>query len=40
VPGARLAVLPDSGHVTNLEEPALFNGLVEQFHAGVAAGRA
>lgn len=40
VPGARLAVLPDSGHLTNLEEPALFNALVEQFHADVAAGRA
>lgn len=33
IPAARLAVLPDSGHLTNLEEPALFNDLVERFHA-------
>ncbi|MHA6794568.1 alpha/beta fold hydrolase [Pseudonocardia bannensis] len=39
LPRAGLAVLPRSGHLTNLEEPALFNGLVEQFHAQVAAGR-
>lgn len=39
VPGSRLAVLPNSGHLTNLEEPALFNGLVEAFHADVTAGR-
>ncbi|MGD9525735.1 alpha/beta fold hydrolase [Pseudonocardia sp.] len=39
IPGARLAVLPNSGHLTNLEEPALFNALVEAFHADVAAGR-
>jgi pimeloyl-ACP methyl ester carboxylesterase len=39
LPHAGLAVLPRSGHLTNLEEPALFNQLVEQFHAQVAAGR-
>lgn len=39
LPRAGLAVLPRSGHLTNLEEPALFNALVEQFHAQVAAGR-
>lgn len=39
LPRAGLAVLPRSGHLTNLEEPALFNQLVEQFHAQVAAGR-
>jgi pimeloyl-ACP methyl ester carboxylesterase len=39
LPHAGLAVLPRSGHLTNLEEPALFNQLVEQFHAQVDAGR-
>lgn len=39
LPRAGLAVLPRSGHLTNLEEPALFNALIEQFHAQVAAGR-
>lgn len=39
IPGSGLAVLPRSGHLTNLEEPALFNHLVEQFHADVAARR-
>jgi pimeloyl-ACP methyl ester carboxylesterase len=39
LPCAGLAVLPRSGHLTNLEEPALFNHLVEQLHAQVAAGR-
>lgn len=33
IPSAQLAVLPNSGHLTNLEEPALFNHLVEVFHA-------
>lgn len=37
LPRSRLAVLPDSGHLTNLEEPALFNSLVEDFHADVTA---
>lgn len=39
LPSAGLAVLARSGHLTNLEEPALFNQLVEQFHAQVQAGR-
>lgn len=39
LPRAGLAVLPRTGHLTNLEEPALFNQLVEQFHAQVQAGR-
>lgn len=39
LPHAGLVVLPRSGHLTNLEEPALFHALVEQFHAQVAAGR-
>jgi pimeloyl-ACP methyl ester carboxylesterase len=39
IPGAALAVLPASGHMTNLEEPALFNRLVEDFFHQVEAGR-
>jgi pimeloyl-ACP methyl ester carboxylesterase len=38
LPNARLAVLPGSGHAINLEEPALFNQLVEQFLADVERG--
>ena len=33
-----LAMLPGSGHMTNLEEPALFNQLVEQFLVSVDRG--
>ncbi len=33
LPDAGLAVLPRSGHLTNLEEPELFTLLVERFHA-------
>ncbi len=39
LPRAGLALLPRTGHVTNLEEPALFNHLVEQFLAQVENGR-
>jgi pimeloyl-ACP methyl ester carboxylesterase len=39
IPRAGLAVLPKAGHVTNLEEPALFNHLVEAFLGPVEAGR-
>lgn len=35
IPRCGLAVLPRSGHVTNLEEPALFDALVERFLAAV-----
>jgi len=34
-----LAVLPKSGHVLNIEEPALFNRLLEDFFHTVEAGR-
>lgn len=36
---AELVVLPGSGHAVNLEEPLLFNLLVEQFLARVDGGR-
>jgi len=39
LPRCGLAVLPRSGHVTNLEEPALFNQLVEQFFGQVEHGQ-
>lgn len=39
LPRAGLAVLPRSGHLTNLEEPVLFNRLVETFLLQVEAGR-
>ena len=38
-PGAALAVLPKSGHGINLEEPELFNRLLEDFFHQVEAGR-
>lgn len=39
MPYSGLAVLPRSGHVTNLEEPALYNLHVEQFFSAVEHGR-
>ena len=35
MPRAGLAVLPRSGHVTNLEEPELYNGLLDSFFSDV-----
>jgi pimeloyl-ACP methyl ester carboxylesterase len=35
IPRCGLAILPRSGHVTNLEEPVLFNAVVERFFAAV-----
>jgi pimeloyl-ACP methyl ester carboxylesterase len=39
IPGAALAILPRSGHAINLEEPALFNQLLESLFHQVEAGR-
>jgi pimeloyl-ACP methyl ester carboxylesterase len=39
IPGAALAILPRSGHAINLEEPALFNHLLEDFLHQVENGR-
>ena len=39
IPGAALAVLPRSGHAINLEEPELFNRLLDDFFHQVEAGR-
>lgn len=38
MPSAQLVVLPGCGHVLNLEEPALFNGMMERFIAAVDLG--
>ena len=39
IPSAAMVMLPRSGHAINLEEPALFNQLVEQFFHQVESGR-
>jgi len=39
IPHAGLVVFPRSGHALNLEEPALFNRVVEDFFHQVEAGR-
>ena len=39
IPTAGLAILPKSGHGINLEEPELFNRLLEDFFHPVEAGR-
>ena len=39
LPAAGLAFFPKSGHVLNLEEPALFNEMVERFIGLAEAGR-
>ena len=39
IPTAGLALLPASGHAINLEEPALFNRLLEDFFHQVESGR-
>tara|TARA_R110000787_G_scaffold26335_1_gene73660 strand:+ start:751 stop:1584 length:834 start_codon:yes stop_codon:yes gene_type:complete len=40
IPRSRLFVMPDTSHVLNLEEPALFNSVLETFLADVESGRA
>ncbi len=39
IPTAALAVIPNSGHTINLEEPETFNRLLDDFFAQVEAGR-
>ena len=39
IPRAGLVVLPRSGHALNLEDPALFNRIVEEFFHQVETGR-
>ncbi len=35
--GATLVTIPDAGHMSNMEQPALFNRALEDFVAGIAA---
>jgi hypothetical protein len=39
ISSAALVMLPRSGHMINLEEPALFNQFIEQFFHQVERGR-
>ncbi|MGH7907414.1 MAG: alpha/beta fold hydrolase [Candidatus Binataceae bacterium] len=39
ISAAGLAILPRTGHVVNIEEPALFNSLCDEFFHQVEAGR-
>ena len=39
IPASGLAMFPKSGHVLNLEKPALFNEMVARFIALAGAGR-
>ncbi|HWE14725.1 MAG TPA: alpha/beta fold hydrolase [Solirubrobacteraceae bacterium] len=39
IPTAGLAVLPNTGHTCNLEQPEVFNRTVDEFLAAVEAGR-
>ena len=39
IPGAGLAVFPQSGHTINLEEPNLYNRTVSEFLTAVEAGK-
>lgn len=38
IPGARLAVIPDAGHLTNIEAPDAFNAALLGFLTGAAEG--
>lgn len=38
IPNARLAVIPDAGHVVNLAQPARFNAVLDEFLRDVAQG--
>ena len=38
IPGARLEVVPDAGHVANLENPDVFNRVLAEFLADLAPG--
>jgi pimeloyl-ACP methyl ester carboxylesterase len=34
ITGARLVLVPDSGHVTNVDQPVAFNAVLREFLAG------
>jgi 3-oxoadipate enol-lactonase len=35
IPGARFVTIPGAGHLANLEQPAAFNRVLEEFLAGI-----
>jgi pimeloyl-ACP methyl ester carboxylesterase len=39
IPSAALAIVPQTGHAVNVEEPALFNQLCDDFFHQVETGR-
>jgi 3-oxoadipate enol-lactonase len=39
IPGATLTILPEAGHLSNMEQPVLFNRAVEEFAAGIPADK-
>jgi 3-oxoadipate enol-lactonase len=39
IPGAQLTVLPEAGHLLNLEQPHLFNAAIQQFIRNLANGK-
>jgi len=36
IPGAKLVIIPDAGHLSNMEQPDLFNRAVEEFAAALS----
>ncbi len=40
IPGARLNVIAGAGHVSNLEQPETFNGMLAEFLDGLENGAA
>lgn len=39
IPGARLVTISDAGHLSNMEQPALFNRALEEFSARISAAK-
>jgi pimeloyl-ACP methyl ester carboxylesterase len=39
IPGARLVVVPDSGHATHYDQPELFNRLAREFVSSASGDR-
>jgi 3-oxoadipate enol-lactonase len=40
IPGAKLVTIPDAGHLSNMEQPDLFNRAVEEFAAELTQAKA
>ncbi|HEU4685006.1 MAG TPA: alpha/beta fold hydrolase [Nitrospira sp.] len=39
ITGAQLVLIPDAGHLSNMEQPELFNQALEEFLAGIGANK-